>query len=216
LPVATVLPIALIVEGSRCLVVGAGRSGLRKVLDLRDAGATVHVVAPHVDAELRSLAEHDGRISLSRRSYESSDLDGTRLVVAATSDPVVNQRVYDDATSRGLLVNCVDDPDRCSFYFTALVRRDPVVVSVSTTGRSPALASYLRTQLDATLHPTLGLVAERLGELRDELHANGRSTTSIDWDAIVTAALLEVVATGATDEESPLLGTADRTVDVAT
>jgi siroheme synthase-like protein len=196
----TVLPVALTLQGRPCLVVGGGRVAARKAVDLLGADATVRLVAPTVDPGIAAAADRDPRITVRIGTYRPEDLDGVWLAVAATGDRDVNQRVFDDAERRGTLVNSVDDPDRCTFHFNALVRRDPVVVSVSTSGTAPALASYLRARLEAVLEPSLGTLAELLGELRAELHAAGASTEAVDWSSIVTDELVELVGRGGPDE----------------
>src|SRR5439155_13420547 len=92
------------------LVVGGGRVALEKTEGLLDCGAAVTVVAPEVLAELEQLP-----VELKRRGYRADDLDGRFLVVAATSTPSVNRRVYQDAEDRALLCNVVDVPELCSF-----------------------------------------------------------------------------------------------------
>jgi siroheme synthase-like protein len=86
-----------------------------------------------------------------------------------------------DAQAAGIWVNSADDPARCSFQLPALVRRDPVVVAVSSSGRSPALARWLRDRIAADLGPDIEWLAEQLAARRDELHRLGQSTEGLDW-----------------------------------
>ena len=195
-PLPTIFPIGLILEGRRCLVVGGGVMADLKVGGLRAAGASVVVVAPVVAEVLRTRAEADVAIELIDRTYEPGDLDGTWLVVAATGIPAVDGAVAADAESRQLFVNAVDDPPHCSAYLMAQVRRGPVVVSISTSGASPAMASYLRRRLDAYLEPTLGEVAELLSTVRGEIADEGRSTEGLAWADVIDAELLASVAAG--------------------
>ncbi|MGH2730363.1 MAG: precorrin-2 dehydrogenase/sirohydrochlorin ferrochelatase family protein, partial [Actinomycetota bacterium] len=129
--------------GRRTLVVGAGAVGLEKVEGLLACDADVKVVAPEACNDIRKLAA-GGSITWDERGYESSDLDGCLLVVAATSDNELNRKVYEDAESRALLVNVVDVPELCNFILPAIVRQGPVAVAISTSGASPALAQRMR------------------------------------------------------------------------
>jgi siroheme synthase-like protein len=192
----TVLPVALRLEGRRCLVVGGGRVATSKTRTLLSARATVQVVSPELDEELRALMESEERVTWRSGRYEERDLDGVHLVVAATRDSAVDQVVFEDAERRATWVNTVDDPQRSSLYFTALVRRGPVVVSVSTSGSSPALASYLKRSLEAFLDPALADLAGLLSEVRAEIHAQGRTTEGLAWEEIVEAGLAELLASG--------------------
>jgi precorrin-2 dehydrogenase / sirohydrochlorin ferrochelatase len=148
-------------EGRSCLVVGGGTVALEKVHGLLDCGADVTVVAPQIVDDLRALD-----VDLVRRGYVSEDLDGRFLVVAATSTPSVNRRVFRDAEARSMLCNVVDVPELCSFILPAVVRRDPIAVAVSTGGASPALAQRLRDDISELVGPEHAELARRLAELR--------------------------------------------------
>jgi siroheme synthase-like protein len=125
--------------GRDCLVVGGGKVGHEKIAGLLACGARVTVVAPEIADEVVALP-----VQLLRREYRASDLDGRRLVVAATSVEEVNRRVFADAEERNLFCNVADVPELCSFILPAVTRQGPVVVAVSTGGASPALAQWLR------------------------------------------------------------------------
>jgi precorrin-2 dehydrogenase/sirohydrochlorin ferrochelatase len=148
-------------EGRRCLVVGGGTVGLEKARGLVDCGAIVTVVAPQIEPELQLLP-----IDWRQKRYETADLDGAFLVVAATSNRSVNRRVFQDAEARSLLCNVVDTPEHCSFILPAVFRRDPIALAVSTGGASPALAKRLRDELGARIGDEHVALATRLRELR--------------------------------------------------
>ena len=139
------------------LVVGGGRVALEKVEGLLDSGAAVTVVAPQIVPELELLP-----VDLVRRAYRTDDLDGRFLVVAATSTPSVNRRVYRDAEERALLCNVVDVPELCSFILPAVHREDPIAIAISTGGASPALAQRLRDEIARIVRPEHAAIARRL------------------------------------------------------
>jgi siroheme synthase-like protein len=167
---APLLPVFLKLEGRRCLVVGAGVVASQKIHSLLECGAALTVVAPAAQADVRELAA-DGRIVWIERGYESADVNGQQLVIAATSDAEVNHRVYGDAVAAGVLANAVDDPPYCDFYFGSVVRRGPLQIGISTAGESPALSQRLRHELEAALDDEAGPWLERLGALRREVLA---------------------------------------------
>lgn len=129
-------PINLNLAGRPVLVVGGGRIAHRKVQQLLACGADVTVLAPHVIEELAQLNVH-----VLRREYVDGDIAGFRLVITATGDVDVDQRIFDEAEERGIWVNSADDPERCTFTLPAVHRQGPVMVTVSTGGASPALSS---------------------------------------------------------------------------
>ena len=170
------LPLAFELTGKDVLVIGAGRIGTGKAALLVDAGARVTIITREVRTELPR-----GLTSLIQRDYRDGDLAGYTLVVSATGDDEVNDRVVDEARRENIWLNVVDDPGRSDFYFTAVHRAGDVTVSVSTAGASPALAQVLRTMIGETLPDNLAEVAQRLRLERAAFHADGSSTEGIDW-----------------------------------
>src|SRR3954454_7517053 len=142
-------PLFLKLAGRQVLVVGGGPVALGKVRALLEAGAVITVVAPQVDPELEGL-EKKGNISIPRRSFEQSDVEGSWLVVAA-APPAVNRSVAAAAEFLRLFVLAVDDTSAASAYGAGTLRRGGVTVAVSTDGRAPALAGLLREGLEAGL-----------------------------------------------------------------
>jgi siroheme synthase-like protein len=159
------MPIFLKVSGRHCLVVGAGHAAWQKIEALLACGATVQVVAIHAIESIRSLAKK-GAIRLELRKYSPGDLDGAFLVIAATDKPEVNQAIFQAANERKLLVNTVDEPQRCDFYFSSIVRRGPLQIAISTGGESPAFARRLGKEIDAALPNNIGTWLKKLGNAR--------------------------------------------------
>lgn len=155
------------VEGRNCLVVGGGSVGFEKSRVLLDCGARITVVAPQIAQALRELP-----VELRERPYESTDLEGRFLVMAATADPEVNRRVFRDAESRSLLCNVADAPDLCSFILPAVHREDPIAIAVTTGGASPALAQRIRAEVAERYGPEYADLARRLRARRPWAKAN--------------------------------------------
>src|SRR5436305_6830310 len=137
---------ALKLTGRRCLVVGGGEVGLEKVEGLLLCDGNVTLVAPEAVPELVAYAE-EGSISWEKREFADSDLDGTFLAVAATSDTDVNIAVSEGAQRRAMLVNVVDVPPLCNFILPAIVRSGPLAIAISTAGASPALAKRMKREI---------------------------------------------------------------------
>ena len=187
-----VYPVNLLLAGRRCVVVGGGPIAARKVSGLVEAGADVVVIAPTVGEEIRRL----GAAAVVEREYRNGDLDGAWLVVAATGDPSVNRQVHADAEEARVWVNAVDDPPACSVTLPAVARQGPVVVAVSTSGQSPALAAWIRDRVAGKLGPEVAVLAELLSEAREEMKAAGRSTEGVDWRSALDSDMLELIRTG--------------------
>jgi precorrin-2 dehydrogenase/sirohydrochlorin ferrochelatase len=186
-------PLVLRLTGRHCVVVGGGAVATRKVQGLLASGATITVIAPDLSTELEDLVTA-GRLRAERRPFEPADLDGAVLAFAATDSREVNRAVAEAARVRGVLVNIADDPAHCDFTVPALVRRGEIALAVSTGGRSPAFARFLREQLEGWLTDSRCELLELLAELRRELRADGAPVDASRWQAAiaddgVTAAL---------------------------
>lgn len=157
-------------EGRRVLVVGAGSVGEAKIESLLATGATVRVIAPKASPRVREWAREE-RIEWEAREYRAADLAGVFLVIAASGSAALHTEIYEEARSRGVLCNCVDEPERCDFYFPAVVRRGELQIAISTGGLSPALAQRLRKDLDQQFGPEWEEWVAQLGRTRDELQS---------------------------------------------
>jgi precorrin-2 dehydrogenase/sirohydrochlorin ferrochelatase len=167
----TLFPMFMKLEGRSCLVVGAGTVGEPKINSLVTAGASVRVVALHATAAVAEWAQA-GAITWEARAFNSADLDGTFLVIAATNSSDVNAAIFHQARERNILCNGVDDPEHCDFYYPAVVRRGDLQLAISTNGQSPALAQRIRRELEMQFGPEYEAWLEELGRARQQLFAS--------------------------------------------
>lgn len=149
------------------LVIGGGSVAFRKVEMLLEFGTCVKVVSLEAIPQIKALAEQE-LIALAIKPYDEEDLEGFRLTVVATNDRNVNEKAYRDADARGMLVNVVDQPELCNFIVPAMVIRDSLLIAISTGGKSPAMAKWLRQRLEREYGPEYGPFLEFLGELREQ------------------------------------------------
>ena len=191
-------PVNLMVAGRRCLVIGGGSVAARKVEGLLAAEATVHVVATRLGPRVAEL-EASGAITAEQRPYAPADLDRVWLAVAATDDPEVNRAVFDEGEARRVWVNAADDPASCSYTLPSVVRQGPLLVTVATGGRSPALATWLRRHVEAELGEEYAVLAEMLSAEREVIRARGGSTEGLDWISAIESGMLELIREGSID-----------------
>src|SRR6266849_11119983 len=146
-------PVFLDLADQHCVVLGDGKFAIEKAAALREAGANVQ--------------------GIPSREYRAGDLAGARLVVDASEDPEVNRRSWQEAEAAGILINVVDRPAQCRFIAPAIVRRDPLLIAISTSGESPYLASALRARIERWLGRELGPFVALIGCVRRELRRRG-------------------------------------------
>ena len=126
-------PLFVDLSGKRIVAVGGGRIAARRIQTLLSFAEDITVVAPGLDPQLEALAEA-GRIRVIRRPFADADLDGAAIVLAATDSREVNARVCALGKERGILVNVIDDPAACDFFFPGVVKDGSVVIGVTASG----------------------------------------------------------------------------------
>jgi len=161
-------PIYVKLRSRRVLVVGAGAMAEGKIAGLFDTGATIQVVALEASPRVHEWAAA-GLLALAERGFETGDLDGTLLVVVATRSEPVGKRVFQEAQARGVLVNVVDVPGQCDFFYPAVVHRGDLQIAISTSGQSPSLAQRLRQQLERQFGEGYAAWVAELGETRRQV-----------------------------------------------
>lgn len=162
------LPIFCQLRGRDCLLVGGGDVAERKARLLMEAGARLTVNALAFSPQFTVWA-NEGMLTLAQGDFNEALLDTTWLVIAATDDNDVNQRVSDAAEARRIFCNVVDAPKEASFIMPSIIDRSPLMVAVSSGGTSPVLARLLREKLEAVLPQHLGQLAGYAGKLRDRV-----------------------------------------------
>lgn len=161
-------PVTLDLGGKLCLVVGGGSVAERKVKSLLACDALVRLVSPELTPLLRDLGGGSS-VEIRLGCYRESDLDGVALVVCATDDSGINRLVATDCTARNLPVNVVDQPELCSFFVPAVVRRGDLTIAVSTGGKSPLLARRIREDLEHSYGEQFGEFLELLSQYRQKV-----------------------------------------------
>jgi precorrin-2 dehydrogenase / sirohydrochlorin ferrochelatase len=161
-------PVNLDIKDRKCLVVGGGDVGTRKVITLLECGASVTVVSIIASEKVIKLAESN-RIELKKRSYKETDLDGMFLVICATDNEELNLQVSKDAEKLNMLCNIADRPEACNFILPALVKRGDLVIAVSTSGKSPAFAKKVRKDLEKQYGPEYADFLKLMGAIRKNL-----------------------------------------------
>jgi precorrin-2 dehydrogenase/sirohydrochlorin ferrochelatase len=196
-PAPCFYPVFLDLRDRRCVVVGGGEMAAAKARELCAAGAHVEVVTERPGSSVEAMAT-GGELRLRRRPYQEGDLAGAFLVIAAGDDPAEREAVWREASRRGLPLNSVDDPPRCSFIAGSVVRRGALTVAVSTSGRAPALAVRLRQWLERQLGAEHARFLELAGSVRAALaerepDADRRRER---WYALVDSDAMELLRRG--------------------
>jgi precorrin-2 dehydrogenase/sirohydrochlorin ferrochelatase len=199
-------PINLDIKNRECLVVGAGGVGTRKVKTLVDCGANVTVVSPVLSDEILSLEEKN-KIKVKKRHYQTKDLEGMFLVIGATGDESINRKISLDADRLNLLCNIADLPEACNFILPSIVERGDLIISISTSGKSPAFAKRLRKDLEKEFGEEYAQLLRIMGNIRKKLLSEQHEPEAHKhmFEQIIENGLLDLIRENRQDDINALL-----------
>lgn len=170
-------PIMLNIANKKCIIVGGGNVALRKAKTLLEYTKQITIISECLCDELSSLILNSG-ISWVKRNYTVGDINNTFLVVAATNNKTVNHQVYEEAKSKNILINVIDEPELCDFIVPSKVEVGDLTIAISTDGKSPALAKKIRKDLETVFGEEYAKFLNLLGEIRTkaivEIEDNGK------------------------------------------
>ncbi|NOX96779.1 MAG: bifunctional precorrin-2 dehydrogenase/sirohydrochlorin ferrochelatase [Nitrospirae bacterium] len=190
-------PVCLKLEGKKCVVVGGGRVAERKVASLLSCGALVQVISPVLTSRLSQLVKK-GRIEHVKDDYKPKFLSGSLIVIAATDDEKINNRIASQAGKRGILVNVVDSPEECTFIVPASLKRGDLSISIFTNGLSPALSGKIRQQLEEKYGREYGEFLKIMARLRPKVLREVRDPRKRKqiFRSLVESDILELIRKG--------------------
>jgi precorrin-2 dehydrogenase / sirohydrochlorin ferrochelatase len=168
-------PLFLDITDKRCVVTGGGDVAERKVARLLDFGARVVVVGKTLTPGLEALKK-EGKIGHIASEYNKAVIDDAFLIIGATDRDDINAKISRDVKEKGILVNIVDDPDKCDFILPSLIKQGDLLIAISTGGKSPAIARKLREEMEQLFGTEYQTLLEVMGQLREKLVVKGRSS----------------------------------------
>lgn len=162
-------PFFVDIADKKCIIYGGGKVAYRKIQALLDFEADITVIAPAVSEEIAAL---EGRIHISIGEYGEKGLEDAFFVIAATNNAAVNAGIAKSCRERKILVNVVDELCECDFLFPAYLKRGPISIGVTTSGRSPVMAGHIKKIISDNLPDTYETLVETLGSYREYVRKN--------------------------------------------
>jgi siroheme synthase-like protein len=167
-------PIFLKLEELNLLIVGGGNVGHEKLSAvLRNSpAAPVTLVSREINEEVRNLAAQYPNVELVERPFANEDLNGRDIVIAATDDKALHERIRAEAKVRKILINVADTPALCDFYLGSVVKKGDLKIAISTNGKSPTLAKRMREFLEASLPDSTQELLDNLSSIRARIEGD--------------------------------------------
>jgi precorrin-2 dehydrogenase/sirohydrochlorin ferrochelatase len=180
-----------------CLVIGGGAVAERKAIALLEAGASVTIISPALTPKLHELSE-SGKITHLQKQYEEKDLSGEFLVIAATDSAEVNTLVASACRKKHVLVNVAVPPEESTFIVPSVVERGDLLIAISTSGASPALARKIRQDIEQRYGTEYEIFLEKLSAIRkralEEIPDEGKRRQV--FQAIVDSDVIDLIRQG--------------------
>lgn len=171
-------PLFLSLRGVKCLVIGAGAVGCRKVGTLLEAGAIVHMLDTRIPEEIAPFVQNP-YFHFENREFQEEDLQNCRLVFATSGNTALNAQIAEVCHARGILCNIADNPATSDFFVPSHICRGSLTLALSTSGKSPAFTRAFKQELEVWLdtHYThKELLVDFLGALREPVLALGEKS----------------------------------------
>ncbi len=187
-------PVFVDIKDRKVVVVGGGEVAERKVKVLLKCGAKIYLIAKELTDNLHNLVKNN-IVSYIGREFEENALEGAVLVIAATNDPGINRLVSLKARARNIFVNTVDQPQDCTFIVPSVINRGDLVIAISTSGKSPALAKRIRKELEKSFDDSYAYLVEVMGKVRRAVLAAGliQSENRKIFDSILESEILDAI-----------------------
>lgn len=161
-------PIYLELKNRNVLVVGQGSETAQKITQLLTAGVNVILISEKIEPYFDNFLENRN-FKFKQKRFDESDLEGVWLVVSTLEDRRINEFIFKSSSERNIFCNVVDVTDLCSFIFPAIVSQGDILVAISTSGSSPALAQHLKEKISGLVGPEYGALSELLGDIRKNI-----------------------------------------------
>ena len=157
-------PLCINLEDKRFLIVGYGRIAKRKLKAISEFTSNIKIITKELTEE-----ELGKGIEIVNKCFDEKDLEGMDFVITATGNREQDEAIVASCKAKGIPVNAADDREECDFFLPGIIKRGNLVVSVSTSGESPAYSRYLREQIEDVIPDNIEKVLDILGELRKSL-----------------------------------------------
>lgn len=138
------VPLVFTLLNKKIVIIGGGKIAFRKAKTFINSGAAITIISPQIIEDFKEFPI----ITCINKRFEKDDIKEAHIVIAATNDKEINQSVK-ECTTDFQWFNDVSDQKNSDFHTPAVVRRGDLVVSVSTSGKSPILSKKLKSELES-------------------------------------------------------------------
>jgi precorrin-2 dehydrogenase/sirohydrochlorin ferrochelatase len=164
----SLLPVVLNTENKKILIIGGGNIATEKTKKVLNFTKNITIISPEISNELKNIVEREN-LKYIKRTYKEGDLNKFDIVINCVDDLNFQKYVYEKAKKEKILCNSVDCIEYSDFIFPSVVKKGDFILSISTSGNSPALAKYLRIFFENFIPDEIEKFLEDMNKLRKQL-----------------------------------------------
>jgi siroheme synthase-like protein len=161
-------PLFVNLENKKIIVLGGGKTALRKINSLMKFDCRLAVIAPKICDEIKAI---EG-ISIHEENMTLDVLDNADYVIAATKRSDVNDKIGKYCNEKNIQVNVADNKELSTFLFPGIVMREDLVVGVTTGGNSSNVAKEIRNMIDKLIPLEYGTLTRKMAAYREIADVN--------------------------------------------
>ncbi len=167
----TLYPVFVNIEKLNVLIIGGGTVALEKVSNILKSSPSTNIVliSKEYHYKIVELSCFFSNIYLIKKPYHKSDLENIDILIAATNNRSLNEKIKKDAERLNILTNVADDPELCDFYLGSVVSKGPLKLGISTNGQSPTLAKKMRIYFEDVIPDEVEFSAKSLNNVRKKI-----------------------------------------------
>ena len=146
------LIVDLHLKGNLVIVVGSGNEGMKKVSSLMTQDCEILVISNSSNSQLEKYVKQKKikfkKIKLKDASFLSKYKP--YLVMATTTDRVLNRKIVEKASNMKSYAYASDDPEASDFAHPSVINiADTVQIAISTGGSSPAMSRKIKLKAES-------------------------------------------------------------------
>lgn len=154
------LPILL--KNQKILLIGGGNVALQKAQVLSENKIDFRIISETLGKEIKKLSS-----KMVQKRFKLKDIEDENIIIDATGNPKVAKKLLKYKKKHPILLNVVDVPTLCDFYFMALTKNKPLQIAVSSNGASPTAAKYFRDECERLIPKDITAYLEKKQKQRD-------------------------------------------------
>ena len=162
-------PVNVEIKDMEITIIGGGDVAYRKCKNFLAFDKCVKVVSNNF---IDKFSELKDKIEIIEDVYKEEYIKNSFIVVAATNNKEINQKIGIYCRNNGKLVNVVDDIDLSNYTVPSYVKRGDLLISISTGGKSPSLSSKIKRELEEKYDDSYEEYIDLLGKMRKDIISN--------------------------------------------